>query len=222
MAKATKTIRQSLGYQPAHAAWFAAMKDLFNQVAAFYFEVIAAHEKVLDCSNKEALTVLETLTHATQKNPTPVMPLAAIAEDIPAMFRRAAIHAALGSARSFYSLLRKWKKRQEQAQAKGKQFTERPPVPPVPGTSPPRCMQVSGRNGPDRPLCSKCGQGRVGVGSRFASLDGNSRRMSRWEVLPLFGAAITGGCIRLLQSSSLALAQSRNTSPQMHKQRCVP
>src|SRR6266566_10035557 len=130
MAKATTTIRQSLGYKPAHAAWFAATKDLFNQVAAFYFEVIAAHEKVLDCSNKEALTILETLTHATQKHPTPVMPLEAIGEDIPAMFRRAAIHAALGSARSFYSLLRKWKKRQEQAQAKGKKFTERPPVPP--------------------------------------------------------------------------------------------
>jgi len=130
MAKATKTIRQSLGYKPAHAAWFAATQDLFNQVAAFYFEVIAAHEKVLDLSNKEALTILETLTHATQKNPTPIMPLEAVGEDIPALFRRAAIHAALGSARSFYSLLRKWKKRKEKAEAKGKQFTERPPVPP--------------------------------------------------------------------------------------------
>src|SRR5216684_3484802 len=130
MAKATKTIRQSLGYRPAHAAWFAATQDLFNQVAAFYFEVIAAHEKVLEFSNKEALTVLETLTHTTQKNPTPIMPLEEIGEDIPAMFRRAAIHAALGSARSFSSLLRKWKKRKEQAQAKGKKFTERPPVPP--------------------------------------------------------------------------------------------
>src|SRR6266571_6964809 len=130
MAKATTTIRQSLGYQPAHAAWFAATQDLFNQVTAFYFEVITVHEKVLDCTNKEALTVLETLTHATHKNPTPVMPLEAIGEDIPALFRRASIHSALGSVRSFYSLLRKWKKRQEQAQAKGKKFTERPPVPP--------------------------------------------------------------------------------------------
>ncbi len=130
MAKATTTIRQSLGYKPAHAAWFAATKDLFNQVAAFYFEVIAAHEKVLDCSNKEALTVLETLTHATHKNPTPVMPLEQIREDLPAMFRRAAIHAALASARSFHSHLLKWKKRKEKAQAKGKPFTERPPVPP--------------------------------------------------------------------------------------------
>jgi putative transposase len=130
MAKATKTIRQALGYKPAHAAWFAATKDLFNQVTAFYFEVIQAHERVLDLSNKDALTVLETLTHATRKNPTPVMPLEAIVEDIPAMFRRAAIQAALGSARSFYSLLRKWKKRKEKAEAKGKKFTERPPVPP--------------------------------------------------------------------------------------------
>src|ERR1700704_2973237 len=46
------------------------------------------------------------------------------------MFRRAAIHAALGSARSFYSGLDKWRKRKEKAQAKGKKFTERPPVPP--------------------------------------------------------------------------------------------
>jgi putative transposase len=130
VAKATKTIRQALGYQPAHAAWFAATKDPFNQVTAFYFEVIAAHEKVLDCSNKEALTILETLTHATQKNATPVMPLEAIVADIPAMFRRAAIHAALGSARSFYSHLSKWRKRKEKALAAGKKFTERPPVPP--------------------------------------------------------------------------------------------
>src|SRR5260370_2816481 len=58
------------------------------------------------------------------------MPLARIVEEIPAMFRRAAIHAALGAARAFYAHPRQWKKRKEQAQAKGKQFTERPPVPP--------------------------------------------------------------------------------------------
>ena len=91
MAKATTTIKQVLNYQPQHAAWFAANQTLFNQVAAFYFEVIQAHEKVLDLKNKEALTALECLTHATNKNPNPVMPLSTIGEDIPAMFRRAAI-----------------------------------------------------------------------------------------------------------------------------------
>jgi putative transposase len=130
MAKATTTIRQVLHYQPAHAAWFAANQALFNQVVAFYFEVIQAHEHVLALPNKEALTALEMLTHTTKKYPTPVMPLSALVEDVPAMFRRAAINAALGSARSFYSHLSRWRKRKEKAQAAGKQFTERPPVPP--------------------------------------------------------------------------------------------
>jgi putative transposase len=130
MAKATTTIKQVLTYQPQHAAWFAANQSFFNQVAAFYFEVIQAHERVLDLPKKEALTALELLTHVTAKNPNPVMPLSAIAEAIPAMFRRAAINAALGSARSFSSHLLKWRKRKEKAEALGKKFTERPPVPP--------------------------------------------------------------------------------------------
>jgi len=130
MAKATTTLRQVLTYQPHHAAWFAATQDLFNRVAAFYFEVINAHEGVLDLSNQEALTALEMLTHATKEHPTPVMPLAERAEHVPAMFRRAAIHAALGSARSFSTHLSKWRAKQEKAQAKGKKFSEHPPVPP--------------------------------------------------------------------------------------------
>ncbi len=131
MAKATKTIKQSLRYKAAHACWFAATKTLFNQVAAFYFEVIQAHPGTLDLSSKEALTALEKLTHSTNDNPRPVMPLAdVITADIPAMFRRAAIHAALGSARSFYTHLERWRKQKEKTQAKGKQFTIRPPVPP--------------------------------------------------------------------------------------------
>src|SRR6266446_5034000 len=130
MAKATTTIKQVLNYQPDHAAWFAANAALFNHVAAFYFEVIQAHAGILDLSTKEALTALERLTHTTHQNPHPVMPLSDILEDIPAMFRRAAIHAALGSARSFYSHLAKWRKRKEKTEAKGKKVHERPPVPP--------------------------------------------------------------------------------------------
>jgi transposase len=130
MAKATTTIRQSLQYQPAHADWFAHTHRLFNAIAAFYFEVIQAHEGVLDLSTKEALTALEKLTHATKKNPSAVMPLSQVAPDCPAMFRRAAIHAALGSARSFYTHLSKWRREREKATAKGKKWTKRPPVPP--------------------------------------------------------------------------------------------
>ena len=130
MAKATTTIRQVLTYHPEHAAWFAATQRLFNQIAAFYFEVISTHENVLDLANKEALTALERLTHATKKNPAPVLPLCQVAQDVPAMFRRAAIHAALGSARSFSTHLSSFRKRKEKANARGKKFTERPPVPP--------------------------------------------------------------------------------------------
>ena len=137
MAKAMKTIRESLNYQPQCAEYFAANQALFNRVVAFYFEVLQAHEGVLDLSTKEALTALETLTHATEKTPSPILPLTEIAEGIPAMFRRAAINAALGSARSFSSSLKKWRTRKEKAQtkqgrkgAKKKAFRERPPVPP--------------------------------------------------------------------------------------------
>jgi IS605 OrfB family transposase len=130
MAKATTTIRQVLNSRSDVQAYFAANQSLFNSVASFYFEVIQAHGKILDLSNKEALTALEKLTHTTESNPNPVMPLSDIGEDIPAMFRRAAINAALGSARSFYANLSRWRKHKEKAESRGKKFKERPPVPP--------------------------------------------------------------------------------------------
>jgi IS605 OrfB family transposase len=130
MAKATITHRASLQYKSTVDSWFARTQELFNTIAAFYFEVIACHSAVLDLPNKEALSALEKLTHATKKNPHPIMPLEMVAPDCPAMFRRAAIHAALGSARSFYTHLSKWRREREKANAKGKKFNKRPPVAP--------------------------------------------------------------------------------------------
>jgi transposase len=130
MAHATMTIKQRLTYAPQHASCFAANQALFNRVTAFYFEVIQVHDKLLTLGTKEALTALETLTHATDKHPHPVMPLADLGEDIPAMFRRAAINAALGSAKSFQGNLKRWRTHKAKAEAKGKTFTDRPPVPP--------------------------------------------------------------------------------------------
>ena len=137
MAKATTTIKETLNYAPQSAQCFAANQALFNRVVAFYFDCIQAHEGILALKNKEALTALERLTHATEANPLPIMPLSQIAESIPAMFRRAAINAALGSARSFFSHLKKWRTRKERYEAKGarngkhaRPFGERPPVPP--------------------------------------------------------------------------------------------
>jgi transposase len=136
MAKVTKTIRQSLNYPPQYARFFAENQTLFNRVVSFYFDCIQAHEGLLSLTNKETLTALEQLTHATEANPHPLLPLRELAPDIPAMFRRAAINAALGSARSFFSSLKKWLARKEKHEAtaaskrKKLPFRERPPVPP--------------------------------------------------------------------------------------------
>lgn len=130
MSSATKTIRQRLEYRQPMGVWFAATQTLFNAVAHFYFAVIQAHPGVLELSNQEALSELERLTHATKDHPAPIMPLSEISGNIPAMFRRAAINTALGSARSFYTHLDQWRRRKEKAQLRGKPFPERPPVPP--------------------------------------------------------------------------------------------
>src|SRR2546423_15182488 len=121
MAKATKTIKQKLGYKSAHSSYFATTKTLFNHVAAFYFEVIVAHPGILELSGKEALAALETLTHTTKGHPHPVMPLAcAIPADIPAMFLRAAFQTPIGSPPPFTPLLGKSGNRKEEAQDRGK------------------------------------------------------------------------------------------------------
>ncbi|KLU61473.1 putative transposase DNA-binding domain protein [Peptococcaceae bacterium CEB3] len=125
MAKATKTIIKRLDSRKPE--WFQETQQLFNQVAAFYFEVIQAHERVLEQKNKESLRVLEIITVTTKDNPDPIMPLP---YEVPAMFRRAAINAALGSARSFYTTLRKYHTKKAQREAKGKKYNRRPPVPP--------------------------------------------------------------------------------------------
>ena len=129
-AHATRTVRQQIEYRPGISEWFGATQKLYNRVAAFYFDVLQSHPGILDLSSKEALTTMERLTHRTRGNPTPPMPLADIAGNVPAMFRRAAIHAALGAARSFQANLSRWCKRKEKAVAWGRPCHERPPVPP--------------------------------------------------------------------------------------------
>lgn len=129
-AHATKTIRQPLEYRPGLCDWFATTQALFNTVAAFYFQVLDAHPAVLELPAKDALTTLERLTHATAANPQPVMPLAEVATQVPAYFRRAAIHAALGAMRGIQAHLARWQRAKAKAETKGKPCRLRPPVPP--------------------------------------------------------------------------------------------
>jgi putative transposase len=130
MSRANKTICQQLEYRPEVAGWLEATQVLFNRIAAFYFEVISAHPETLELDEQAAISALERLTHATKTNPNPVMPLVAIADQVPALFRRAAIRAALGAAHSFHSNLARWHKEKERILARGKLFKKRPPAPP--------------------------------------------------------------------------------------------
>lgn len=124
-ANPTKTIKLTLEYR--FPEWFKLTEELFNEVTAFYFRLIQDHELILELSNKEALTELERLTHRTRDNPSPPFPLN---RDVPAMFRRACINTALGSARSFFANLNRWRELKGRAETRGKKFTDRPPVPP--------------------------------------------------------------------------------------------
>jgi putative transposase len=129
-AKTTTTLRWQLELRKRSSEWFASTRSLYNQVASFYFEVIQANPSVLELDSKQALNSLESLTHRTKLNPNPPSPLSVVANNIPAMFRRAAIHSAMGAAHSFQSNLDKWRKKKEKALARGKPFRHRPPVPP--------------------------------------------------------------------------------------------
>lgn len=129
-AYATKTLRQPLEHRPGVSEWFATTEELFNEVAAFYFQVLSSHPAVIELPAKDALPALERLTHTTASNPSPVMPLTTLAAQVPAYFRRAAIHAALGTMRSFQTHLARWHRAKAKAEAHGKPCRVRPPVPP--------------------------------------------------------------------------------------------
>ena len=102
MAKATTTIRQTLNYRSDVQAYFAANQALFDRVASFYFDVIQAHPARSWISpTRKRSPLLRSSLIPLKSIPNPVIPRTEVQADIPAMFRRAAINAALGSARSF-------------------------------------------------------------------------------------------------------------------------
>lgn len=184
MAKATTTIRQTLNHKPEYGAWFAANQTLFNQVAAFYFQVIQAHELVLELGNQEAMGALEKLTHATKKNPHPVMPLSQVAEEIPAMFRRAAISAALGSARLALSMPISRNgghaKRRCRQRARGSRSVRQ--CRPARGRSQRRSTPGSGKSAARAASYSRFGPVLAGRGSSAASLAASCQMAQIWAV----------------------------------------
>jgi putative transposase len=172
-AQAIKTLRQPLEHRPSVSEWCATTQALFNQVAAFYWQVLDAHPGVIQLPGKDALTALERLTHATAANPHPAMPLAETASQVPALFRRAAIHAALGAMRSFQTHLVRWRR----ARAKGKPCRMRPPVPPRTWTRSVVCYDG---------LWKQASHGRI----TLKLYDGQTWR---WVRFRLFGREVPGG-----------------------------
>ena len=137
------------------------------------------------------------------------------------MFRRAAINAALGSARSFYSHLAKWRKRKEKAKQRGR--NSRTPSSP-PAYMEQVCHAVYGsmeRAYADSSIVLKVWTGAcwswIKVRITGRELPADAEMGSPF----LIGMVISGGCILPLRSNSRALAKSRSKSPQTHKPRCV-
>src|SRR6516162_189796 len=122
MSHVSKTIRQQLGYRPEIAGWFEETQALFNRVAAFYFDLIESHPEVLYMEGNRSADALEHLSHRTKTNPNPPTPLAAVVDNLPALMRRAAIHAALGAALAYHSNLSRWNKEKVRALARGEKF----------------------------------------------------------------------------------------------------
>jgi transposase len=133
----TKTLRFRMNHGSPHAGeWLAETQRLYNHAVAFYFGVFQLHPELCDLGGKDMLTAVEKLTHKTKRNKKPEITPPAEIELLPAMFRRASLHAAHGMAQSFFSNLKRWKaqkaKAEEKAKKRKKKFTFhiRPPVPP--------------------------------------------------------------------------------------------
>jgi putative transposase len=133
----TKTLRFRLNHGSPHAGeWLAETQRLYNRAVEFFFGVFQQRPELCEMGGKEMLTAFEKLTHKTKRNKKPGITPPAEIELLPAMFRRASLHAAHGMAQSFFSNLSQWKtqkvKAEEKAKKKNKKldFHIHPPVPP--------------------------------------------------------------------------------------------
>ena len=184
MAKATTTIRESLNYQSQHADSFAANQALFNRVVAFYFEVIQAHAKA--CSDlihkRSPHRPGERLPMRRSKNVRSCDAThgdcAGYPGDVsPGCHQCGAWICSclllLSSSRGVYA------KRNTKPSLHARESRSHLPNARqsllVHGTSRFPCTQACGKSVAAHPSCSKSGQERAGVGSRFTDFGAMSR-----------------------------------------------
>ncbi len=207
MAKATTTIRQMLNYRTDVQVYFATNQSLFNQVAAFYFDVIQAHVGVLDLSNKEALTALEKLTHTTELNPHPVMPLCEIerisqpcSDELPSMRLLGRLVRSMLTWTSGTS--EKGKRKQKEKSSKS--------VPPFlhgPGTNQQLFTPACGKSELVPLSRSRSGRARVGAGPKYGSLVERFQKVSSCAALNWCREVVGGTCIPLSKGRSAILSK---------------
>ncbi|WP_195268810.1 hypothetical protein [Eubacterium sp. 1001713B170207_170306_E7] len=106
---AITTYKIQLNYK--HLDWFKQTQALFDDVLAFYYQLLEKQPEALSLTNQNLLRHLELQTIKQRDGTLPEMPLPF--EKIPLYFRRAAINAAISMYRSYTSKLRDWQKSQE-------------------------------------------------------------------------------------------------------------
>lgn len=115
----TTTYRKQL--YSRHLDWIKQTKTLYNDVLAFYYQILMKQPQLLSLSSYELLRTLEILTIGTKemkkKGDLPEIPLTNFPK-LPLYFRRAAINAAIGITKSFLARYSLW---QEQYGFTGKE-----------------------------------------------------------------------------------------------------
>lgn len=122
----SSTITYRLKLRCKHPDWIRQTEALYNEVLGFYHGLLTDEPALLELGNMELLRKLEQMTIVgREKEPVPVpIPF----HKVPIYFRRAAINAAIGHARSYAGLLRNWEQKKAQAEQRGLQWKRKPPI----------------------------------------------------------------------------------------------
>lgn len=113
----SSTITYRLKLRCKHPDWVRETEALYNEVLTFYYGLLKEAPALLELGNMDLLRKLEQMTIVgRKKEPVPIpIPF----QKVPLYFRRAAINAAIGHARSHAGLLRDWEQKKAEAEQKG-------------------------------------------------------------------------------------------------------
>lgn len=121
----SSTITYRLKLRCKHPDWVRQTEALYNEVLAFYYSLLKDEPTLLRLGNMELLRKLEQMTVVGRdKVPVPVpIPF----QKVPIYFRRAAINAAIGHARSYAGLMRDWVQKKTDAEQRGLTWRKKTP-----------------------------------------------------------------------------------------------